>query len=214
MGCDIHLYAEIQNGDEWVSIDHWTADEDNAGRLRVDFEDALYRNRNYELFALLANVRNLPDRYHNSNKPNWVSCDGGERVEPLSAPRGLPDDMSNEVQAEAEFWGVNGHSHTWYALRELVTFDWRTRKFLLRGVVTGESAQEYLERVAYHKGDMETVRKYYRPNGYARAISGETATDSAIAEWEETAEEACQDFLCALVGHAVRAAANNAGRPS
>lgn len=61
--------------------------------------------RDYSLFAFLAGVRNYSG------------------VDPISEPRGLPGDLSDEV---AEEWddGFNYHSASWLSLEELLAFDY------------------------------------------------------------------------------------------
>jgi hypothetical protein len=59
MGCDIHCYLEYKTPS-------WNAWQSFGGRTRVD--------RNYQLFALLADVRN------------------GGQVSPVADPRGFPED--------------------------------------------------------------------------------------------------------------------------
>lgn len=75
MGCDIHLYVERKVDGKWVAV------KEPVSR----YEDDSYQwdfSRSYRSFALLADVRN-----------------GGD-VTPLSAPRGIPADVSDEVLTE------------------------------------------------------------------------------------------------------------------
>ena len=51
--------------------------------------------RNYERFAALAGVRG----------------DGPE-------PKGIPDDISDTVKYWIDFWSGDGHSHTWFPIKE------------------------------------------------------------------------------------------------
>jgi hypothetical protein len=51
--------------------------------------------QDYELFAKMAGVRN----------------DGG--IEPISLPKGLPEDISYIVGQASADWGADGHSHSW-----------------------------------------------------------------------------------------------------
>ena len=61
--------------------------------------------RNYELFAKMAGVRNWDD----------------SGIEPISPPRGLPEDASFTTQFDNyAHWGDDGHSHSYLALPELV----------------------------------------------------------------------------------------------
>lgn len=104
MGADIHLYTEkiksVNSVNKWVNCDHW--------KLNPYFGDdeyepewelvSLYRNRNYNLFSVLANVRG-----------NGAIC----------PPRGLPEDASEIVKKESDRWDGDGHSHSYFTLAEL-----------------------------------------------------------------------------------------------
>lgn len=57
--------------------------------------------QNYALFAKMANVEN----------------DG--TVEPISLPKGLPQDASEVVKFEAEWWGNDGYFHSWLDSKEI-----------------------------------------------------------------------------------------------
>jgi hypothetical protein len=65
MGCDIHLFTEIKKSinsqDKWVNADNWRYNpyyqEGNDEGERMLNIDSLYSGRNYELFGILAGVR-------------------------------------------------------------------------------------------------------------------------------------------------------------
>lgn len=76
MGCDIHAHFEIKINGKW---EHFSTP-------RI--------NRNYELFAELANVR------------------GKSKSCPL-AKKGLPKDISIVTKICFDNWGEDGHSHSW-----------------------------------------------------------------------------------------------------
>ena len=111
MGCDIHLYVEYLqsfNGYPiWYNCDHWRLnpyfeyDESSDSETRFNVV-SLYRDRNYDLFAILADVRNY-----------------GDATTPIDDPRGLPIDVSPIVKEESNHWGNDGHSHSWFTLKEL-----------------------------------------------------------------------------------------------
>jgi hypothetical protein len=125
MGCDIHLYVEKRDADGlWRSADTWYDDPDYPDRKTVykwglgleRLAGPIYDGRNYNLFAVLADVRNH------------------ETFVPIAAPRGVPADASPEYAAEAKSWGGDGHSHSWLTLGELLRYDW-TQTATLRGTV-------------------------------------------------------------------------------
>lgn len=103
MGCDIHLYVERQIDGEWESLhpgDVGLAPE------RWDYDGRWFSDRNYPLFAVLANVRN------------------GRGIQPISHPRGLPDDVAFFAKAGAAEWDTDGHSHSWLMLGEVTGYRW------------------------------------------------------------------------------------------
>lgn len=96
MGCDIHVYKEKRIDGQWVSTDKW----ENDGKEDYWFtENAVYSDRNYDLFALLAGVRgDFP--------VSWVA-------------KGEPEDASPEVARVIKNWDSDGHNHSHLTLKEL-----------------------------------------------------------------------------------------------
>lgn len=119
MGCDIHIYVEKREGDQWRSADEW-ADEYGEG-ADVPYRKRFYDGRNYDLFAILANVR---------NGRGFAGVKTGDGFNPISEPRGLPEDVSQEVRAASDRWDSDGHSHSYLTVAEIMAFDWTqtTRK--------------------------------------------------------------------------------------
>lgn len=101
MGCDIHMYAEVKRRDEWEAVGRVFEDESNAA-----WEIHPYTGRNYDLFAVLADVRN------------------SFGIRPIAEPRGVPDDVSRYVRNEFTKWGCNGHSASWLTVSELEAYPW------------------------------------------------------------------------------------------
>lgn len=126
MGCDIHLYVEVRQVDgSWKSADEWAKDED--GYVYVPYEKQFYNGRNYDLFAILADVR---------NGRGFAGIKTGEGFNPISAPRGIPADVSPEVKAKSDDWGGDGHSHSWHTVADLLAFDW-TQTTINQGWING-----------------------------------------------------------------------------
>lgn len=127
MGTDIHFYVERMVSGKWVSCDTWEADEFEPKRKMVPYGGRFCDSRNYDLFAILADVR---------NGRGFAGMKTGEGFVPISEPRGLPADMSPELQAESD---MCDHTPSWLLVSEIMAFDWtqRTRK---SGVV---DAQEF-----------------------------------------------------------------------
>jgi hypothetical protein len=60
----------------------------------------------YRLFGFLAGVRNY------------------SAVEPISLPRGIPEDASPLVKGEHEGWSCDAHNASWLSIEELAEFDY------------------------------------------------------------------------------------------
>lgn len=126
MGCDIHLVVEVRNENgEWERAlpppearDPWLVEQaaklDTGSRYKDREKYVWFDDRNYNLFAILADVRN------------------GFDFVPISEPRGLPDDLSPEVQKiadgmddeESNDVSLGDHSQSWLTLKELLDYDW------------------------------------------------------------------------------------------
>jgi len=106
MGCDIHMSIEVLmewNGIyKWLNADHYELSmyDQHAGGIQYDPID-IYDKRDYDLFAMLANVRN----YNN--------------LVPIMEPRGKPSDLSWITSKRIEDYGSDGHSHSYFTLKEL-----------------------------------------------------------------------------------------------
>ncbi len=84
MGCDIHFHTEVKVNGKWEHYGH------------------PYVNRNYSLFALLADVRN----------------DG--EIKPISKPKGLPVDPSIVTELAYKTYSSDWHSISWLSAEEIV----------------------------------------------------------------------------------------------
>ena len=106
MGTDIHFYVEHRVNGSWKNI--YKREE---CRYSPNYTSPKYtRNyygfdgRNYFLFGILAGVR-------------------GDAT-PIDAPRGLPKDVTQYVQKESDRYGTDGHSRSWFSLKELLAYNW------------------------------------------------------------------------------------------
>lgn len=126
MGCDIHFFVEVKKDGKWGSADHWEVDTDyDPPAFKVPYVKRFYDGRNYNLFSILADVR---------NGRGFAGVKTGDGFVPIAAPKGIPEDVSERVAAEAEAWDGDGHSHSWLTLREIFEYDW-TQVTKLRGFV-------------------------------------------------------------------------------
>jgi len=92
MGCDIHMFLERKRATDTK----WHADPYHHGS-DAEYSDSpleLPSGRSYELFTYLAGVR------------GW----GGP------PPRGIPPDVSARVQEIIDYWGSDGHSHSYISI--------------------------------------------------------------------------------------------------
>lgn len=159
-------------------LKHWTP---LAGWVR----ESWYSGRNYDLFAILANVR---------NDGSW------EQVVPL---RGFPDDASYQVVEDYEGWGDDAHSPSWITLEELFAFDW-TKSGVDTGVV---SLVEYQQYKANGEPDSwcgaiggPAIEMVTPAEMEALIAAGVTKTGAGkdpytTVSWGRTYEEACRELL-------------------
>lgn len=193
MGCDIHLYHEKKVGNQWVAADAWerSAYEEDQGRLTVPYGKELYDGRNYNLFAVLANVR---------NGYGFAGIVTGTPIKPICLPRGVPIDACDEYRLEVEAWNGDGHSHSWLTLADLDAYAWDLPK-QHRGIV---ALQEYRRWKA--SGDKQ-------PQDYSGAVTGPGIRILSEAEaielhrnvsttryyveawWTTTIHDDCAEFL-------------------
>jgi hypothetical protein len=185
MGCDIHPHFETKNeqgkwerlvtrrdelmdllyGPDSEKTDEEMTQEERDKLLEEMWEHPLDIGRNYDLFAILADVR---------NGRGFAGVVTGTGFDPISNPRGLPRDVSNDVineyasdfcpkryaegytremwEEDARKWVSQGysavltenplrvscpdwHSTSWYTLKELLDYDWDAKTTTQRGIV-------------------------------------------------------------------------------
>ena len=133
MGCDIHMYTEvnksISGNEQWVNSDNWRLNpywegvhDDDEPEYEIS---ALYRERNYSLFAALAGVR-----------------DYSEGTPSMGDPKGLPNDTCSHIKKESDSWGSDGHSHSYWTLRELREFQDKHKTIKHSGFITEDAAKK------------------------------------------------------------------------
>jgi|Wag4MinimDraft_11_1082651.scaffolds.fasta_scaffold08358_1 hypothetical protein len=84
MGCDIHLHIEVKINGKWY---HWSNPS---------------IKRNYDLFALMADVRNY------------------DNIKPISKAKGLPENITKPTSLTAKYWNVDGHDFSWLSVEEVI----------------------------------------------------------------------------------------------
>lgn len=141
MGCDIHAYAEWQgSGGRWNKVgDVFPLDDLGRDWYKKECGDEPFGWRSYGLFGFLADVRNY------------------SRVPVIAEPRGLPADMSVEVQTIwQEGWDIDGHTPSWLSRAELLAFDYE-QTFEDRRVTRGNDGAAL---AGVGEGEQTTFREF------------------------------------------------------
>lgn len=137
MGCDIHMFAEVKlkrkEGYEWKTVGkvfknqyhnskepaYMTLYSGGKTEEAYEWNDKLsmhpYDSRNYDVFAILADVR---------NGRGFAGSDTGDGFIPIDDPRGVPEDASDYYKKMVEEWGEDGHSHSYFYMPEIDEYDW------------------------------------------------------------------------------------------
>lgn len=170
MGCDIHLYVERREAGFWRSADTWIEED---GRTDVPYGKSFYDGRNYDLFAILADVR---------NGRGFAGVKTGRGFVPIASPRGLPEDASPEVAALSASWDVDGHSHSFHTLRDLLNFDWTQ--------TTGKQGWTNLE--AWMRWIPYARRRGEGPESYAGDVMGGRIVKIEASAMDAIALNGCQ----------------------
>lgn len=178
MGCDIH---------EWVEVRDPGCNDVGPWKMST-YSPELWRN--YDMFAILANVR---------NGHGFAGVKTGESFNPICEPKGVPEDASPEYLAEVEQWDADGHSHSWFTVQELLDYDWNqeTQK---QGWC---SASEYLvfkekgAPTSYSGGVMGGQIKHVSNEEMDRLIeSGQsTVNHYTLVKWKIKYKDHCQQLL-------------------
>ena len=181
MGTDICMYAEHRTDSRWTLCGPLTPES------HVVFAEPLpegllvptpiYTDRNYALFAILADVRN--------------PAHSAVPYEPIVPARGLPDDLSDELAAWVERFGTVDAA-SWLSLRELEAFPWHARRIKKEAMV----AQSVAPLFAGGEGPFPAS---LWPMGEPITYSGGKLSGVTV-NWVETyAESAGDEFLVATM---------------
>lgn len=201
MGTDIHLAVEERRtGKAWRRVlppddfprDEWTlkcyeehkndppeADHGMADYYQRCYREEWYKDRNYDCFAILANVR---------NGTGFGGIQTGAGYKPIALPRGLPGDLSEELDQDdvfdkegerkpGKFW-LGDHSFSHLTLLELLRYDWNQ--------VTSNAG--VISFPAFFKREAEGITS--PPDEYCGAIDG----DGIITINEARARELAADY--------------------
>jgi hypothetical protein len=134
MGCDIHGFCEVKENGVWklntkkvFKNEYYLSDGElkerqndtptyNRLEWQVDeFQEHPSDGRNYDWFAILANVR---------NGKGFAGVRTGEGFDVISEPLGVPDDATVEWVNTVNEWDCDMHSISYLYVDDFDTFDW------------------------------------------------------------------------------------------
>ncbi len=101
------------------------------------YHDWIYDGRNYDLFAILADVR---------NGHGFAGVVTGEGFIPIFKPRGVPENASEEYKKWSGDWDSDGHSHSYHTVRQLVNFQHWEEGSIHYGMVGQEDYKVFKEK--------------------------------------------------------------------
>lgn len=228
MGCDIHLHVEKRGCDgkwHWVPEvptpfrDPWAVKQ--AEKPYSDWSARYYRkrscecwygDRNYDAFAILADVR---------NGRGFAGSVTGEGFEPIALPRGIPEDLSEELKIgvalveadedcknpETAHTDLGDHSQSWVTLEELLAVEW-DRGATQHGVVKlsewspGEAPEgEYAVRIS--GGNVRTIdtigKDAFAAQAQAKALEAAGFDVYVRIAWGESYKEAAGSLYSRLI---------------
>lgn len=134
MGTDITMFAEVRKNKKWTKVESvfknpWYREDRVIDEWNRPYTDRPYDGRNYDLFAILADVR---------NGTGFAGCRTSYGFNPIGTPKGLPEDITDEVK---ELLWNDGYANSYYTLKELKDYDW-DQKVIHVGVI---SEAQYIE---------------------------------------------------------------------
>lgn len=157
MGTDIHMRAEVKKNGKWNLVGNvfknaWYDENRESSSYNRQMTNEPYNGRNYDLFAILADVR---------NGSGFAGCKTSDGFKPIAKPKGFPEDASNEIKEVFWFGDEDGsHSASYLTVKEIEDFDWN-QKIMHCGVI---SEAEYLSFKSIH----------VNPTSWAGGVGGQS----------------------------------------
>lgn len=198
MGCDIHIVIEREKAGAWREVPYQTVYRIPGDTPIKGIPEApdVFTNRNYNLFAVLANVR---------NGRGFAGIQTGEGWPSIAEGRGLPLGFDPEKVAPHPKYPEEGprslgdHSFTWIGLEELKAFDWDGTLSWLYGVVPADVYEELASknlRPHYSGGISGPGILTYEPDAYKTAKGAGTLCERPYVRmgWPTSAREATGDW--------------------
>jgi hypothetical protein len=148
-----------------------------------------YHDRNYMVFAVLADVR---------NGRGFAGVPTHRPITPISEPRGVPADATPESLATLS----NEHSASWLMLSEVLAYDW-DQPIQHHGVVSMTEFDEYLRTGAPSSwcGDISggAIRKVTMDEAMAMVKAGNLDPDAYTSiSWGDSMAAQVEDFLTTM----------------
>lgn len=215
MGCDIHWAIEVQTDGRWTEVPYfvepWHARKEattvsakaewyryeHATELDAIALPDVFDGRNYDLFGLLADVR---------NGRGFAGCVTGDAWPALAPSRGLPADTAIAPDRESDdalglSW-LGDHSHTWVSLEELERLDWDHIAHGSQGIA------DWVEWVRFREAGEASPREYCggvsgagveiieEDDAVRRLEASERIHNGlhVLCHWGETARQATNDW--------------------
>jgi len=166
MGTDIHFFAQLRDADgKWRT----QGPESKYNDEETDWpngEGHFYNDRNYDVFAMLANVR---------NGRGFAGIKTGGGFDVIDEPRGIPDDI-DDPRLRKYLAGL--HTQSWLGLDDLLWWDW-TQVADHQGVVNFQEWASFAIRG--------------KPDGWSGSVSGQSVrhfnSQAFDKAWDATRKE-------------------------
>ena len=172
MGTDIHgVFQRLRNA-RWENV-----------------ESAWKQDRHYQLFAVLADVR---------NGYGFAGLRTGEPVKPIAMPRGLPMDFTMHYDAHPSAnkdpVRMGDHSHSWLTGAEMLAWAEQAPTVIKTGIISADDYKKWDKTSppeSYYGGVFGSSRRIVLPSAADRE---EPHTDVQI-EWESPLREELAYFF-------------------
>lgn len=187
MGCDIHIYTEGKLDGKWTHLDELTSVDEYEGEPPYKNYSEIYNSRSYNLFSILADVR---------NGYGFAGFTTGEGFSPISKPKGLPEDVTESVKEKSDSWDCDGHSHSYLSLKELLDYDWE-QTTINQGMLTKDEFDRLMDNDWWKEKTTGPDKEGFywlpkAPNHYSSMISG--SVEVVSFKYKTTYREAAEYF--------------------
>jgi len=174
MSTDIQILAERKIHGIWTSIQsiHWVkdfeGDDEEEAYPEVPDEDKLYIGQNYNLYGLLAGVR---DKWDNQ----------------FFEAKGFPQDASDDISAYYEYYEEDVYSPSYLTLKELRSLDWDRHRMMVGGMMKRAQWERLKRTLDEKRPDWNLLYPY-------SAWSNEKTKDVVKFKLRAPVKVICNDF--------------------